>query len=251
MDHGERTSTAHFAEWEGLAPHPGEDAPIMQFVTGARGANVLFFPSAGGRVHVATHVRSDRVDTGGDPQGYYMRQLGAFAAVRHRLAGARQVGSLLGVRKIANRYREAGGPGWLLVGDAVHHKDPVDGQGVYDALIEAKRLAELLLAAHAGALTWAALVPAYAAALEEETGAMFRATMQRLEQELYQEPPALLIRTLIRWLIQNPTYHRRFFAFLGREVPPGNLMRPGLIARSAVRGLVGDVRRLFAGSSAR
>ncbi len=250
LDRSERTSTAHFAEWEGLAPYPGADATILQIVTRARGTSVLFFPSAGGRVHVTTHVRSDRVDTGGDPQGYYMRQLGSFAAVRQRLAGARQVGPLLGVRKIANRYREVGGPGWLLVGDAVHHKDPVDGQGVYDALIEAKRLAELLLAAHVGALTWDALVPAYARALEEETGAMFRATMQRLERELYQEPPALLMRTVMRWLIQNPAYHRRFFAFLGREVSPENWLKPGLIVRSALRGVLGDVRGLFATSPA-
>ena len=24
----------------------------------------------------------------------------------------------------------------LVVGDAVHHKDPIDGQGIYDALLE-------------------------------------------------------------------------------------------------------------------
>ena len=147
-DCADRTSTCHFAEWEGLAPCPVDPEPIVQIVTRCRGASVLFFPSANGRVHVATHVRSDRADTGGDPQRYYRRRLDDFAAVRQRLVGARQVGELLGVKKIANRYREAGGPGWLLVGDAVHHKDPVDGQGVYDALIEGKRLAELLLAAH-------------------------------------------------------------------------------------------------------
>lgn len=240
-DCGEKTSTCHFAEWEGLAPFPGEAAPIMQIVTGARGRNVLFFPSAGGRVHVTTHVRSDRADTGGDAQAYYLRQLNSFAAVRQRLAGARQVGPLLGVRKVGNRYREAGGPGWVLVGDAVHHKDPVDGQGIYDALIEGKRLADLLVAVHHGALAWAELVPAYARALQEETGAMFRASMQRLARELYEEPPAPVMRTLMRWLLQDPEYHRRFFAFLGREVAPDNWLSPGLMLRTMGRGLLRDV----------
>jgi len=244
-DCSDRTSTCHFAEWEDLAPCPVDPEPILQIVTRCRGESVLFFPSTSGRVHVATHVRSDRADTGGDPQQYYRRRLDGFAAVRQRLTGARQVGELLGVKKIANRFREAGGPGWLLVGDAVHHKDPVDGQGVYDALIEGKRLAELLLAAHHGALTWDALVPAYARAIEEETGGMFRATMQRLARELYQEPPTPVIRTMMRWLLQDPAYHHQFFAFLSRAIPPENWLRPSLVLGAAARGLLRDIAAPF------
>ena len=244
-DCSERTSTCHFAEWEALAPCPVDSEPIVQIVTRCRGVSVLFFPSANGRVHVATHVRSDRADTGGDPQQYYRRHLDDFAAVRQRLAGARQVGELLGVKKIANRYREAGGPGWLLVGDAVHHKDPVDGQGVYDALIEGKRLAELLLAAHHDKLTWDALVPAYARAIKEETGGMFRATMQRLARELYQEPPVPVICTMMRWLMQDPAYHHQFFAFLSRAIPPENWLGPSLVLGAAARGILRDLAAPF------
>lgn len=249
-DRSEHTSTCHFAEWEDLAPYPGESAPIVQIVTRARGADVLFFPSARGRIHVATHVRSDRVDTGGDPQRYYLQLINSFAAVRQRLVGARQVGPLLGVKKIANRYREAGGPGWVLVGDAVHHKDPIDGQGVYDALVEGKRLAELLVAAHHGAVAWDTLVPAYTRAIAEETGAMFKATMTRLERELYQEPPVPILRTIMRWMVQDPEYHRQFFRFLGREIEPENWLRPGLVLRTVVRGLLRDIRGLFGARAA-
>ena len=35
---------------------------------------------------------------------------------------------------------------------------------------------------------------------------MFRATMKRLERELYEEPPVLVIRTLIRWMMTDPVY---------------------------------------------
>lgn len=245
------TSTVHFAEWEGLAPYADETTPIMEIVTRARGLNVLFFPSANGRTHVTLHARSDRADTGGDAQGYYMRQLEAFAEVRRRLVGARQVGPLLGMRRIANRYREHGGPGWVLLGDSVHHKDPVDGQGVYDALVEGKRLAALILELHRGAITWPALVTAYGRAIREETGAMFKATMQRLERELYQEPPVPVIRTFMRWLLQDPAYQRQFFAFLAREVSPDGWLGPKLLLGAAVRGLLRDlgglVRRVTGG----
>lgn len=244
-DRDQHTSTCHFAEWEDLTPYPGESGPILQIVTRARGEAVLFFPTAGGRVHVTTHVRSDRADTGGDAQHYYRTKLESFPAVRERLAGARQVGPLLGVRKIANRYREVGGPGWLLVGDAVHHKDPVDGQGIHDALAEASRLADLLVEHDRGVRSWDDLVPAYARALAQETGAMFRATMKRLERELYQEPPVPIIRTVLRWLMQDPEYHRAFFAFLGREVDPEGWLGPSLVLRSAARGLLRDLGGLF------
>ena len=70
------------------------------------------------------------------------------------------------MKRIGNRYLTHGGEGWLLVGDALHHKDPVDGQGIYDALVEAKRLAELLVLERAGELDAAALVNRYGEAID-------------------------------------------------------------------------------------
>jgi flavin-dependent dehydrogenase len=39
-------------------------------------------------------------------------------------------------------FRESAGPGWALVGDAGHFKDPAPGQGIADAIRQAERLAE-------------------------------------------------------------------------------------------------------------
>jgi 2-polyprenyl-6-methoxyphenol hydroxylase-like FAD-dependent oxidoreductase len=38
-------------------------------------------------------------------------------------------------------FRESAGPGWALVGDAGHFKDPTPGQGIADALRQAEKLA--------------------------------------------------------------------------------------------------------------
>ena len=38
-------------------------------------------------------------------------------------------------------FRESAGPGWVLVGDAGHFKDPTPGQGIADALRQVERLA--------------------------------------------------------------------------------------------------------------
>ncbi|MCA9660426.1 MAG: FAD-dependent monooxygenase, partial [Myxococcales bacterium] len=243
------TSTAYQAEWSGVAPALPDGEGGAQVVASGRGRNLLLFPAAPGRHFVVVHARSDRVDIGGDAQAYYDAQLASSEVVRRRLAGAERCGPLVGVKRIANRYVEHAGDGWLLVGDAVHCKDPADGQGIYDALIEAKRLAPLLVEHLAGARSWASLSDAYGRALREETEAMFRTTCKRLKDDLYSEPPALVIKTLIRWMMTDPEYTRRFLSYLSRVIPPDGWMTPGLVARVVARGIARDVRGLLRGRS--
>lgn len=239
------TSTVHFAEWEGLRPATPDGEPTLHILSTGRGRNVLFFPSCDGRVAVGVHARSDRATVGGDASAYYADQLRSLPTVRRRIDGARQVGPLLGVRRTANRYRDAGGAGWLLVGDAVHHKDPIDGQGIYDALVEARHLAELLVALHEQRLGWDDLVARYRRAVMDETHKMFQATMQRLVRDLYSDPPPLMIRTLLRWALQDPEYQRRFLLFLNRTLQPEQFRTPSLMAGVIARGVWRDVQRRF------
>jgi 2-polyprenyl-6-methoxyphenol hydroxylase-like FAD-dependent oxidoreductase len=239
------TSTIHFAEWEGLAPATSEGVPALHILSTGHGSNILFFPSAEGRVNVATHVRADRAVVAGDSEAYYLGRLHALPTAMRRLANARQIGPLRGVRRIANRYREAGGPGWLLVGDAVHHKDPIDGQGIYDALVEARDLAALLVDHHAQRIDWPTLVERYGQAVIAATHDMFEATMKRLARDLYSDPPPLLIRTLLRWALQDPEYQRRFLLFVARAIPPHQFRTPGLIAGVTARGMLRDLRGLW------
>jgi 2-polyprenyl-6-methoxyphenol hydroxylase-like FAD-dependent oxidoreductase len=211
----------------------------------------LFFPSRDGRVAVVTHVRSDRAETGGDPDGYYAKQLDSLVTVRRRIQGAQQVTPLRGVRRIANRYREVGGPGWILVGDAVHHKDPVDGQGIYDALNGARQLADLLVQHAEERIPWSAVLARYDAAVMADTHAMFQATMERLARELYSEPSEWMIRTLIRWSLQDPAYQKKFLLFLTRTIPPNTWRTPSLMAGVIARGLARDLRGVLAASRVR
>jgi 2-polyprenyl-6-methoxyphenol hydroxylase-like FAD-dependent oxidoreductase len=73
---------------------------------------------------------------------------GAFAAsialsdlLAATLADARRVGPLRGMATYPLFFRESAGPGWALVGDAGHFKDPAIGQGISDAFRQAERLA--------------------------------------------------------------------------------------------------------------
>jgi 2-polyprenyl-6-methoxyphenol hydroxylase-like FAD-dependent oxidoreductase len=242
------TSTIHFAEWDDVAPVDDDGEPALHIVSTGRGKNVLFFPSCNGRISVATHVRADRANVSGDAEAYYAEQLRGLPSVQRRLARARRVGPLLGVRKIANRYREVGGPGWVLVGDALHHKDPIDGQGICDALASARELAALLGELHDGQIPWQTVLARYRTRVMDKTYSMYQSTMKRLARDLYSDPPPMMIRTLVRWTLQDKEYQRRFLLFLTRTIAPSEFRTPGLmlgvIARGASKDLLDLVRHM-------
>ncbi len=213
---------------------------MLQIISTGRGRNVLFFPSCDGRVSVATHARAD-LAAGGDAAENYLGQLRSLPTAWRRIEGARRVGPLRGVRRIANRYRHPGGPGWVLVGDALTHKDPIDGQGIHDALVGARALAELLVAVHEGRLGWEAMLDRYQGAVRRETYEMYQQTMKRLARDLYSDPSPLMIRTLLRWSLSDPEYQRRFLLFLARALPPSQFRTPALLAGVIARGVARDL----------
>jgi 2-polyprenyl-6-methoxyphenol hydroxylase-like FAD-dependent oxidoreductase len=57
------------------------------------------------------------------------------------LEGARRTGRPRGMAGYPGFFRESAGPGWVLVGDAGHFKDPTPGQGISDALRQGEKLA--------------------------------------------------------------------------------------------------------------
>lgn len=238
----QHTSTAYFADWEGIEPID-EGPPAGLVHTTARGLDVVFFAMPGGRVSINTHARSDRVDVRGDAERHYHETLRSLAPLRQRFARAERVTPVIGVKRIGNGYRRASGPGWALCGDAVHYKDPVDGQGIYDAFLGAELLAAAIDVALIGDATWEGAMASYARRLHEATHPMFVATTGRLARELYQEPPLAVIRTIIRWTLSDPDYQDTFLRVLSRELPPPAMTSKRVMARAVARGLRGELRR--------
>ena len=58
-----------------------------------------------------------------------------------RLRSARRTGALRGFAGMSGYVRQSIGPGWALVGDAAHFKDPITAHGITDALRDAELLA--------------------------------------------------------------------------------------------------------------
>jgi menaquinone-9 beta-reductase len=71
-------------------------------------------------------------------------ELGAALAGAHRAAPVQLMTNWHGF------FRRSAGPGWVLVGDAGHFKDPTPGQGIADALRQVERLAPAIERALSG-----------------------------------------------------------------------------------------------------
>jgi 2-polyprenyl-6-methoxyphenol hydroxylase-like FAD-dependent oxidoreductase len=72
----------------------------------------------------------------------------ACEPLRPFLADAKRVGGLTGTAYVPGYFRESAGPGWALVGDSGHFKDPTVGQGISDALRQAENLATRIAGAN-------------------------------------------------------------------------------------------------------
>lgn len=67
------------------------------------------------------------------------------------LGGAKRVGPIRVMTNWHGYFREAAGQGWALLGDAGNFKDPSPAQGISDALRQAERLANAVIAGLRGA----------------------------------------------------------------------------------------------------
>jgi menaquinone-9 beta-reductase len=71
--------------------------------------------------------------------------IGGWPELAGLLAGARRVGPIRVLAGWHGFLREGAGPGWALLGDAGHFKDPTPAQGISDALRQAERMAEAIV----------------------------------------------------------------------------------------------------------
>ncbi|MGW4982676.1 NAD(P)/FAD-dependent oxidoreductase [Streptomyces mirabilis] len=62
--------------------------------------------------------------------------------VREEMAAGRRLEHVHGTGDQRNFFREAQGPGWVLVGDSGHHKDSITARGITDAFCQAQLLVD-------------------------------------------------------------------------------------------------------------
>lgn len=108
------------------------DSVAMAFPCAPR--NRLLILMMGPREEVP-HARSD-------PDAYWARTLARHPGCARRCAGATNQSKLRSTADTSAYFRASSGPGWALIGDAGHFKDPIIGQGMRDAMWMGRTLAE-------------------------------------------------------------------------------------------------------------
>lgn len=230
-------TTLYYAHWEGVCRYDDDPRAAAQIHTSCDGFSFVFMPTADEQVMVVAQGQAARYAAqDGPPLEVYESLLRARPHVWWRLERARRVSKLAGIRQMGNLFRQPHGPGWALVGDAYHHKDSIDAQGIYDALLGARRLSEALVAWHTGEQTWDEALARYAAAIEADMRPMFDATMDRVKRELYEIPPPLAAKTLMRWVLTHEGYGRRFASVLTRRIDPREFFVAPMLIGSALGG---------------
>ena len=238
-------TTLYYAYWKNVEPYDNHGPAVHVFGPGY-GYGILLMDSADGTLCAAVEGQSAILDAGDlKPAELYLRLLQQHKQVWRRFRNAEQITGVHGMRNIGNLYRAAGGPGWVLVGDAVHQKDPLDGQGIFDAVFTAKMLAQALGAWHRGEESWERAIAGYEAAVRAETYPMYLHTLERVKRDVYGKTPEWTFRTVLRWLLDDPEYKRRIGLLLLRGIDPKRWLSPSVVLRAFIRGAWRDMRQIF------
>lgn len=168
-----------------------------------------------------------------DREGSFMAGLAAWPELADLLAGATRAGP---IRVMANWHgylREAAGPGWALLGDAGHFKDPSPAQGIADALRQAEHLADAIEAGLGGA-----------GGIDRE----LRRWWRRRDEDSYEmhwfatdmgaagaSPP--LARQFARDMAGDEEAAECLLRVLNHEIPPSRLFTPRRLGRAAARAV--------------
>jgi len=127
-------------------------------------------------------------------------------------------------------YRRAAGPGWALAGDAGHHKDPILGWGISEALWQAKQLAEAIQVGGAGALN------RYWRLRDVDTVPRFRLGEERASPR----PLSAVFPIVLNKARSMPGLRQQLFSETEYHVNPYALLPPAKVARwtlaAALRG---------------
>jgi len=185
----------------------------------------------------------------GQVDAWYEALIARYPVVGSRMRCAERITEVRGMKNIGNLYRQPGGSGWALVGDAYHQKDPLDGQGIYDAVFTAKALAAELTAYFAGEQDWETTLQRYDHAARAETYPMYQSTLQRVQASLYDSSPEWLrwaaVNSVGRWLFEDRLIREQMGLMLTRQISPQEMMSMPLVVGALLRGPLRDLSRFL------
>jgi hypothetical protein len=132
----------------------------------------------------------------------------------------------VGTGVLPNFFREPYGPGWVLVGDAGYHKDPITAQGISDAFRDAEAVTEALDDSFAGRLSLEAAMARYQRVRDDAALPIFQLTCQFASLE----PPPPDMQQLLEAACGNQEAMTNFLSVFAGTVSPLEFFEPENVA---------------------
>jgi 2-polyprenyl-6-methoxyphenol hydroxylase-like FAD-dependent oxidoreductase len=165
-----------------------------------------------------------------DVEGTFARSIARIEELAEILRPARRVGPIRVMSRWHGYFREATGPGWVLVGDAGHFKDPTPAQGISDALRQGQQLATAIMAG-LGNRDLAGHLAAWWRWRDDDAWDMY---WFAIDMGSARPKPRILVTEVIRGLNREPDGAERFLRILNHEAAPATLFS----SRRGLRALV-------------
>ena len=146
--------------------------------------------------------------------------VGLVPGLRESVEAGRREQPFAGTGYLPNRYRQSAGPGWALVGDAGHFKDPSTGMGMSDAFLAAELLAEAIDQGLTGRIPIDESLAAFQRRRDELTANGFELTLSTARLP----PLSPRLEAFYREAAGQPNTISRIFGVLGGSIPMRELV---------------------------
>jgi flavin-dependent dehydrogenase len=228
----------YFSYWSG--------APVNGLEMCLRGRNAIFAFPTNDRltaVFIAWEI-SELVRVRRNIEARFMNVLKRAPELHRRIRGGRREEPFYGAADLPNFFRKPYGPGWALVGDAGHHKDPYLALGISDALRDADLLASAIDDGFSGRQPLPDALAGYEQKRNSEAMPLYHENL-RLAQFKPLPEDLLAIRAAVRG---NQEETNRFYLARQGMIPPEEFFNPDNLRRimarrqtdaPAIQGLVG------------
>ena len=152
---------------------------------------------------------------------HYEEGLRVWPELREHVGAARRVGPVRMMSRWHGFFRESAGPGWALVGDAGHFKDPTPGQGISDALRQSVALSGAIERALGGSEDPDRVLREWWSWRDRDAWQMYW-----FAGEMAARRTPHLSRVVEERFASEPELVERLLHVLNHEVPPSRLLGP-------------------------
>jgi flavin-dependent dehydrogenase len=188
---------AFYTYVEGVDPGPEPEPMFEVWESDPIGGTPMFALCDAGIWMVIVYLPQARFDAFRSRKDDNFREvMDSDPRVGPRLRDGRQLTPVRGAGDLVNFIREPVGEGWVLVGDAGQHKDPIFGQGIGDAVRSAEFLADALLDAESTGSDWSSALARFRVKRDLDVVPAFQWMIQRKPADLTEADFDLIMERL-------------------------------------------------------